>query len=90
MAAEKYSASMDDELLGQARRAAEREGVSLSSWLARAAAHQIRLRALEETVEEWEAEHGAITAEELDAVERKIASARRTTTRRAAPRAQTA
>lgn len=89
MAAEKYSASMDDELLEQARAAAEREGVSLSSWLAGAAAHQLRLRALEEMIEEWEAQHGAITAEELEAVERKIGAARRATSSRSTPRTQT-
>lgn len=88
MGAEKYSASMDDQQLAAARAAAEREGVSLSSWLTDAVAHQLRLRALEEVVAEWEAEHGAITVEELSAVEQRIATARRTGARRKAPKSQ--
>ena len=87
MSAEKFSASMDDELLEQARSAAEADGVTFSSWLADAAAHRLRLRDLRNTVDNWEAKHGAITAEELDAVERKIAKARGIKSRRT-PRAK--
>jgi len=78
MAAEKYSASMDDVLLGDARADAEAEGVTLSSWLADAAADRLRLKALRQLVDEWEAEHGAISVAELDALEDKVAEARRT------------
>jgi hypothetical protein len=77
MAAEKYSASMDDVLLGDARADAEAEGVTLSSWLAEAAADRLRLKALHHLVDEWEAEHGAISVAELDALEDKVAEARR-------------
>jgi hypothetical protein len=76
MAAEKYSASMDDALLGDARAAAEAEGLTLSSWLADAAADRLRLRALRHLVDEWEVEHGAISSAELDALEDKVADAR--------------
>jgi hypothetical protein len=76
MAAEKYSASMDDALLGDARAAAEAEGLTLSSWLADAAADRLRLRALRHLVDEWEVEHGAVTSAELDALEDKVADAR--------------
>ena len=77
MAAEKYSASMDNVLLSQARTDAEAEGLSLSSWLADATADRLRLKALHRLVDEWEAEHGAITVAELDALEDKVADARR-------------
>lgn len=77
MAAEKYSASMDDVLLADARAEAEAAGLTLSSWLAGAAADRLRLKALHHLVDEWEAEHGAISVAELDALEDKVAEARR-------------
>ncbi len=77
MAAEKYSASMDDVLLADARAEAEAEGLTLSSWLADAAAHRLRLKGLHHLVDEWEAEHGAISVAELDTLEDKVAEARR-------------
>jgi len=77
MAAEKYSASMDDVLLADARADAEADGLTLSSWLADAAADRLRLKALHHLVDEWEAEHGAISVAELDALEDKVAEARR-------------
>ena len=77
MAAEKYSASMDDVLLVRVRTDAEAEGLTLSSWLADAAADRLRLKALHRLVDDWEAEHGAISAAELNALEEKVAEARR-------------
>jgi hypothetical protein len=77
MAAEKYSASMDDVLLADARADAEAEGLTLSSWLADAAADRLRLKALRHLVDDWEAEHGAVSVAELDALEDKMAEARR-------------
>ncbi len=68
---------MDDALLRNARDDADREGVTLSRWLSDAAADRLRLKALRQVVEEWEAEHGPITAAELDALEDTVATARR-------------
>ena len=82
MAAEKYSASMDDVLLRDARADAEAEGLTLSAWLADAAADRLRLKAVRHLVNEWEAEHGAISVAELDALEDKVADARRSAARR--------
>lgn len=82
MAAEKFSASMDDALLADARADAEAEGLTLSSWLADAAADRLRIKALRRLVDDWEAEHGAISTAELDALENKVAAARRTAVRR--------
>jgi hypothetical protein len=67
---------MDDVLLARARADAEVEGVTLSSWLADAAADRLRLKALHDLVDEWEAEHGAISVSELDTIENKVAAAR--------------
>lgn len=67
VAAEKFSASMDDVLLADAR--AEAQGMTLSSWLAVAAADRLRLAALRRLVDEYEAQHGAISGAELDALE---------------------
>ncbi|MBV9315562.1 MAG: hypothetical protein JO100_17935 [Pseudonocardia sp.] len=75
---------MDDALLADARAAAQAEGLTLSSWLADAAADRLRLKALRELVDEWEAEHGAITMAEREAVERKVAQARHVALRRLA------
>ena len=82
MAAEKYSASMDEALLADARTDADAEGLTLSSWLADAAADRLRLKALHHLVDEWEAEHGAISVAELDALEDKVAEARRSAKQR--------
>lgn len=67
---------MDDALLADARADAEAEGLTLSSWLATAAADRLRLKTLRRLLTDWEAEHGAISAAELDACESKVAAAR--------------
>ena len=87
MAAEKYSASMEHVLLAGARADAEAEGLTLSSWLADATADRLRLKALHRLVDEWEAEHGAISVAELDALEDKVAEARRSARERRRPAA---
>lgn len=74
---------MDDALLGDIRAEAEAEGLTLSSWLANAAADRLRLKALRQMVDGWEAEHGTISTTELDALEEKVAAARRTAVNRA-------
>ena len=77
MPAEKFSASMEDALLADARADAEAEGLTFSSWLAAAAAARLRLKELRKLVSDWEVEHGAITTAELDVLEDKVAAARR-------------
>ncbi len=75
MSGEKLFASMDHTLLAEARATAEAEGLSLSAWLADAVADRLRLNALRELVEEWEAEHGVITSEERAEVDQDVAEA---------------
>jgi hypothetical protein len=53
----------------------------LSSWLNQAAEHALRVDAGLRAVQAWEAEHGALTASELEAADRFLAKARRRRTR---------
>ena len=63
-----FEATLGDEI----RRAAREAGVGLSSWLAEAAARKIRADALREFLDEWEAEHGAFTPDELARAEAEL------------------
>jgi Arc/MetJ-type ribon-helix-helix transcriptional regulator len=76
---ERLSVSVDATLAEQARRAvAEGRAVSISGWvsdaLRRQAEHDARLRALDEFIAGYEAEHGEITAEEMASAQRRAAS----------------
>ena len=51
--------------LGKAIEAAAESGTTVSAWLAATAAHRLRLEAGRRGIAEWEAEHGALTADEL-------------------------
>jgi hypothetical protein len=62
---DKLSVSFDPDLGDAVRGAAQQRGSSLSAWLAEAAAAKLRTEALADYLEEWEAEHGPLTAEEL-------------------------
>jgi hypothetical protein len=66
MKVDKLSVSFDPDLGDAVRAAAKRHG-GLSRWLAEAAAAKLRSEALSEYLESWEAEYGALTAEELAA-----------------------
>ena len=59
------SISMDPQLGDDVRVAAERAGMSVSAWLAEAAAARLRKQALAEFLSDWQAKHGKITAAEL-------------------------
>jgi hypothetical protein len=65
MKVDKLSISFDPDLGDAVRAAAKRSGRGLSGWLAEAAAARLRTEALAEFLDEWEAEHGPLTAEEL-------------------------
>ncbi len=62
---DKLSVSFDPNLGDAVRAAAKRSGRGLSGWLAEAAAARLRSEALADFLDSWEAEHGALTAEEL-------------------------
>lgn len=61
----KLSISMTEELARRIRQAAEQAGESVSAWLADAAERRLKLEAGRALLSEWEAEHGAISADEL-------------------------
>jgi hypothetical protein len=65
MKVDKLSISFDPDLGDAVRGAARHRGSSLSAWLAEAAAAKLRAEALADYLEEWEAKHGPLTADEL-------------------------
>lgn len=65
MKVDKLSVSFDPDLGDAVRAAAKRSGRGLSGWLAEAATARLRAEALAELLDDWESEHGALTAEEL-------------------------
>lgn len=66
------SVSFEPELGDAIRAAATQAGKSLSSWLAEAAASKLRAEALAEFLADWEAQHGALTPEEIAQAEREL------------------
>ncbi|MBI1758390.1 MAG: hypothetical protein HYR62_04080 [Actinobacteria bacterium] len=65
MGVRKISVSLDQAVYEVAVEQAEAAGVSLSAWLSRAARHEARIAAGLRAVVEWEADNGALTAEEI-------------------------
>jgi hypothetical protein len=65
MTVDKMSVSLAPSLSSAVRDAAEQSGETLSGWLADAAQTKLRARALDEFLDVWENENGAITEEEL-------------------------
>ena len=53
--------------------AARLRGVSVSAWIAQTAEHRLALEAGWEALEDWEADHGRLTAEELAEGRRRAA-----------------
>ena len=66
------SISFEVQLGDNVRHAAEKAGKPLSTWLAEAAATKLRAEALAEFLDDWEAENGAFTEEELAEASRKL------------------
>jgi hypothetical protein len=64
---DKLSISFDPDLGDAVRGAARHRGSSLSAWLAEAAAAKLRAEALTDYLQDWEAKHGPLTADELAA-----------------------
>jgi hypothetical protein len=61
MAVQRLSISVPSELEAQIRAAAAESGVSVSTWLARAAEHAAKLQAGRRAIREYEAEQGALS-----------------------------
>jgi hypothetical protein len=69
MGVKKLSIALDERVAEAAAASAERHGLSLSAWLNRAAANALAVEDGLAAVAEWEAEHGAFTAEEIAAAD---------------------
>ncbi|MEU0843234.1 hypothetical protein ABZ370_27655 [Streptomyces sp. NPDC005962] len=75
MATKKVTITLDESLAEALAGAAEEEGIPLSRLVAGAAERELRLRAGRAVVQEWQAEHGAFTPEELAAARADLAAA---------------
>lgn len=69
MAVKKLSVALDEQVADAVAKSAERQGLSLSAWLNRAAESALAVEDGLAAVAEWEAEHGALTEEELAAAD---------------------
>jgi hypothetical protein len=61
----KRSISLPPDLDKEIEAAAAESGTTVSAWIASTAAHRLRIEAGRRAIAEWEADHGALTAEEL-------------------------
>jgi len=68
----KLAITVDPDVHAQVIAAAAAEGVSVSAWMTSAARRALRLREGLAAVAEWEAEHGSLTGEELEAARRRV------------------
>lgn len=65
MNVDRLSITLEPRLGAAARKAAKKAKVSLSTWIAEATADRLRNEALGDALDQWEAEDGAFTTEEL-------------------------
>lgn len=79
MKVDKLSVSFEAELGDAVRAAARRSGAGISGWLAQAAAARLRADALSEFLDDWEAERGPLTDEELATAAAQLGSLPSTT-----------
>ncbi|MBW1602909.1 hypothetical protein JJV70_12470 [Streptomyces sp. JJ66] len=75
MATKKVTITLDESLVEALTGAAEEDGVPLSRLIAGAAERELRLRVGRAVVQEWQAQHGAFTPEELAAARADLAAA---------------
>jgi hypothetical protein len=68
----KLSVSFDPKLGGKVRAAARKARAPLSTWLAQAAAAKLRSDALGSFLDDWEAKHGELSADELARATREL------------------
>jgi hypothetical protein len=63
---DRLSVTMPPEIGAGVREAAARQGTSVSTWLTEAAADRLRNELLGAALDQWEAEDGPFTQDELD------------------------
>ena len=69
MTVRKLSVALDDSVAQEVARAADRAGVSVSAWLNQAAKNKLATERGLDAVRAWEADHGALTGDELAAAD---------------------
>src|SRR5438105_6485815 len=72
MKVDKITISLRADLGEQVREAAAKQVTGVSSWLAEAALAKLRSEALSEFLDNWEAEHGPLTVDELRLAEAEL------------------
>jgi len=72
MKVDKISISLEAGLGDEVRAAASKAKIGVSTWLADAAAAKLRAEALVEFLDNWEKEHGPLTAGELNRAESQL------------------
>jgi hypothetical protein len=75
MAMRKVTVTLPEDLVEALGEAAREEGVPLSRLVAGAAERELRRRVGRRLVADWQAEHGAFTAEELAAARAEMSAA---------------
>lgn len=68
----KLAITVDPNVHARVARAAQADGVSVSAWMTAAARRALLVRDGLAAVAEWETEHGALSAQELEAARRRI------------------
>ena len=68
----KLAITVDPDVHAQIIAAAAAEGLSVSAWMTAAARRALIVRDGLAAVAEWEAEHGALTREELETARQKV------------------
>lgn len=68
----KLAITVDSAVHAEVAEAAEAEGLSISAWMTAAARRALRIRDGLGAIAEWEAEHGKLTDDELEAARREI------------------
>ena len=83
----KLAITVDPDVHGQVLAAAAAQGKSISAWMTDAARRALRRQDGLAAVDEWEAQHGRLTTEEMDEARRRVTATgrrRRIRTRRSA------
>jgi hypothetical protein len=75
MATKKVTITLSEELVEALGAAAREDGVPLSRLVATAAERELRRRIGQRLIADWQAEHGAFTAEELAVARAEMAKA---------------
>jgi hypothetical protein len=77
----KLAVTIDPSVHARILAAAAREGLSVSAWMTAAAREALQRRAGLAAIEQWEKEHGPLTADEMQHARRSVRSQLRPSTR---------